>query len=162
MFLLGLNHPFLQGQVSLDRYVLSFVGDTYREGELALDVTGGDLAVSATQNGPLALYQGFQQGYPEGLPSDISTHTEFLLEELKVYPNPTPGDFYISLSLTEWIDLKLLLYNAEGRLILEEYIGKVHELERHIDLDLFAKGLYLLKLTNSQGQFLGKVKIIKW
>lgn len=152
----------LQSQVSLDRYIISFAGSTNNSGDLELDATAGDLAITTTRNGPLALFQGFQQGDPGGHSSDISTHVAFLLSEMRVYPNPTRRDLHLSLSLTEWVDLKLLLYNAEGRLIQRESFGKVHELDHPINLEPLAKGLYLLMLTDSNGQLLGKIKVLKW
>ncbi|MDT0293904.1 S8 family serine peptidase [Mesonia ostreae] len=67
------------------------------------------------------------------------------------YPNPTTNDLYLSYASAEAITLKI--YNLLGEKLLESKNIK------HIDMTPFAKGMYLLRITNgSQEQTL---KIIK-
>ncbi len=75
----------------------------------------------------------------------------FKEEKVVVYPNPTPNSFSYSLKTDREGSYTIRLFDATGRMILEE--NKTKEgafLEGTINLEKHASGLYLLQLSDSQ------------
>ncbi|PIY08378.1 MAG: hypothetical protein COZ18_12615 [Flexibacter sp. CG_4_10_14_3_um_filter_32_15] len=72
-------------------------------------------------------------------------------ERVRVYPNPTPNQFSYSLKTDREGNYTVRLFDATGRIILEE--NKTKEgafLEGTIDLEKHAAGLYLLQVSDSE------------
>ncbi|WP_338790441.1 choice-of-anchor D domain-containing protein [Bernardetia sp. MNP-M8] len=72
-------------------------------------------------------------------------------EKLMVYPNPTPNRFSYSLRTNKEGNYTIRLFDATGRIILEERKTKEGAfLEGTIDLEKQASGLYLLQVSDSE------------
>jgi Leucine-rich repeat (LRR) protein len=77
---------------------------------------------------------------------------EFVTNDFTIYPNPTNGQ--ITVSLKETTNVKLLLYNAVGQLVL----NKIYLQTNLINLDLLVpKGIYFLRLKTPTENFTKKV-----
>ncbi|MBN4051345.1 T9SS type A sorting domain-containing protein, partial [bacterium AH-315-M05] len=70
----------------------------------------------------------------------------------KVYPNPNTGEFEIELTILKKQDIEIKLLNIAGQLIFREKIddlsGSYH---RVFDVKDYAKGVYTLQITTSEG-----------
>ena len=72
-------------------------------------------------------------------------------ERVMVYPNPTPNEFSYSLKTAREGNYTIRLFDATGRIILEE--NKIKEgafLEGTINLEKHASGLYLLQVSDAE------------
>ena len=82
----------------------------------------------------------------------LSLDVEDKTDPIAIYPNPTGDVFYVE-SNTEHLNLPLLVYNQEGKIIVE---GSLDSVKKMIDLSSFPSGVYYIKV----GDFPEK-KIIK-
>ena len=81
-------------------------------------------------------------------------------DEIKIYPNPTPGEFYISLTNPSDKKLFLRLYNSIGQLVYSKNMDTPGRDELiTIPATVMARGTYILQLTNGKGLKVAK-KII--
>ena len=75
------------------------------------------------------------------------------LADLNVYPNPTSGLLTVEFNLEAANDLTLKITDVAGRTISEEALDAAAGINRHeVDLTEVRKGMYMLYLTNSEGQ----------
>ena len=82
----------------------------------------------------------------------LSLDVEDKPDPIAIYPNPTGDVFYVE-SSTEHLNLPLMVYNQEGKIIVE---GSLNSVKKMIDLSSFPSGVYYIKV----GDFPEK-KIIK-
>lgn len=76
-------------------------------------------------------------------------HEEAVLEDLKLYPNPTKGLLNIAYSGSE--PLQVTLYNQVGHMV------GTYEGVQVLDLSQLAQGMYFAKIANSQGSVTRKI-----
>jgi len=82
------------------------------------------------------------------------------LSEIEIYPNPTNGKFYISNLPEAWRKINIIIYNAEGKLILyKEYI-LVNSPEIEIELQNRSKGFYNVEIR-SEKEFVKRVLVFE-
>jgi hypothetical protein len=80
-----------------------------------------------------------------------------LIEDLKIYPNPSTGLFYVD---AEGLEGKLSVYSFSGKHLLETPISKNEK--PVLSLEHFPVGAYLLKFVADSGEtFTGKVIIAR-
>ena len=81
--------------------------------------------------------------------SDIANRP--IIQEFKVYPNPTNGILHIELSGYS-NELNLSLFNSTGKIIHSEIISNYSldkSLKRNINLRKFGKGVYYARIVNN-------------
>ncbi|MEO0779116.1 MAG: T9SS type A sorting domain-containing protein, partial [Bacteroidota bacterium] len=74
--------------------------------------------------------------------------------QLLVYPNPNDGQFTI-LSDRAFFDCGLEIYDASGRLVVQERLKRMAE----YPVTLEAKGVYLLKLTTAESTTVQRIVV---
>ncbi len=79
---------------------------------------------------------------------------------MNIYPNPTEGEVFIRIdNLVE--ETNFIINDAKGSLIYSEYLsGQGSALEKRIDLKGFVKGVYFVRLVNSQDNIVNKLVLI--
>ncbi len=84
-----------------------------------------------------------------------------LLESsVKLYPNPSDGEFFLSLSLQRQADLKVELLDARGRVVLSEAVGqRMGAVELKLNADELSEGLYLVKIQADEQSLIRKLRI---
>lgn len=85
------------------------------------------------------------------------------ISSLKIFPNPTAGDFNIELEVSQEDKFNINLLDLQGRvierLLTNEKLSKSnHNVESHLTSNL-AKGVYLLQINNSKGSKVEKLII---
>ncbi|MBI4931023.1 MAG: T9SS type A sorting domain-containing protein [Bacteroidetes bacterium] len=71
---------------------------------------------------------------------------------IRIFPNPTPGKFTLSMELTKSDDFEIKLLNVIGQVIYEENLGRVFgKYQKTIELNGYAKGVYTLELITKEG-----------
>ena len=140
---------------SLDaQEVVSSGGKTQSASGYELSWTVGEAVTTTVSGGANTLTQGFQQSN-----LTITAIGELLNSDLvlKVYPNPAQDFVVIQINKLE-NQLTLYLYDLSGNLLESKPISAT---ETRLNLNKYASGTYLLKLTRDSHQTLQTFKIIK-
>jgi hypothetical protein len=82
-----------------------------------------------------------------------------LSSNLTVYPNPTNGEFTVSISNAEATDLTVELVNISGQVVYRNEVKAVYSYNENIDASEFAKGVYYLKVNDGTEVKVEKVVI---
>ena len=77
---------------------------------------------------------------------------EKMIDELMVYPNPTKSTFQIKHQIET--NATWQLFSLSGRLMKS---GPIDQLEYLVDITDFEKGIYILKVSTINGQFISKI-----
>jgi PKD repeat protein len=67
---------------------------------------------------------------------------------LKIFPNPTDGKLYVLMFKHTGKDLILDILDQTGRIIFNSSLGGTGQITNEIDLSVYAKGIYLLRIWN--------------
>ena len=84
------------------------------------------------------------------LTDDVLGTDTALMDNIKIYPNPTQGDIHLKLPGDQQV-LEIELYDVLGKRIQVEYINET------LGLGTVSPGVYTLKLKTSQGELIRKI-----
>ena len=85
--------------------------------------------------------------YEFEFPSTAGIDTEYLLEEIKVYPNPSTGIFHLDFAQLTGEAGNLEVYDALGKLVLSSTAVNWSS-DYQLDLSVSPNGVYLLKVND--------------
>ncbi|MDD4848831.1 MAG: C10 family peptidase [Bacteroidales bacterium] len=92
--------------------------------------------------------------------SSVSVEEQDFLQNMNIYPNPVSHQLHINFSMPQNDNVSLQLYSMTGQLVYHETLSHfIGNYNNTIQVDQFAKGVYLLKLTTAQGITTKKVVI---
>ncbi len=145
--------------------------DGNREGLFTIDLDSG---IISTQNAQLPAkgegsYELTIEVKDDGIPQLASTTivsielTDPVLsaskgfEDLKVYPNPSPGTIALNLPPQGTSDYRLAIYHVSGKLIRSYHLSGNGE--HTLDFSDLDRGIYLLKLVSKSFQATRKISI---
>ena len=77
--------------------------------------------------------------------------------DLKVYPNPNSGKFYIEASSLSNNDVNISISDLRGRNIFEKIYKHENYLKKEVDLSSFQKGIYLMTISDGQRKSTKKI-----
>ena len=138
----------INGQ-SISSYTIASAGSTLLKSEASLRFTAGELAVGKYKSTNPGGYQGFV--LPQSLV--VTSIIDYLLREVKLWPNPTNGLINI---LTDNTNVKnITIYDQQGRLVKEL------KYNQEIDLTKHSNGLYVMKLFDDKNLVIKSIKILK-
>lgn len=146
---------FLAGSVVSAQEVVSSNGDSKSAAGVEVSWTIGEAVIETLIDGSITLTQGFQQ-----TKLTITAVSELLIPglEIKVFPNPTPD--IITIHFSEYIEnSRYFLYDLRGKLLENKLINSA---DTEINMEKYAGGQYILKLTNKSRQPIQTFKIIKY
>ena len=78
---------------------------------------------------------------------------------LLVYPNPSDHHLYIELSLQEYTDLWIELFDGTGRKVMIKEFSRVNRIHEEMDVSGLPEGIYYLKVRTKYGQALRKIVV---
>lgn len=84
--------------------------------------------------------------YNNGVSMNVDLNS--LNSSINVYPNPTDGEFTLSITNTQVSDLNIMVTNIQGQAVYQNQVKSVLNYQENIDLTQFAKGMYFLKVNN--------------
>ena len=156
IILILLSCFYVSGQDILSS-VVSTAGNSVEEGGIEISWTLGDLVIETQESGSIILTQGFQQSY-----YSISSLIEPVSDnfKLKVYPNPASEFIWISIESDEPTDVIIELYDLNGKLIKNNILKRA-EGQIKIPVNDLSASQYILKVSDSSGNFVQTFKLIK-
>ena len=111
-------------------------------------------AITATENTTnYYLTQGFQQPAKIVVTAINNLTTQSILS---VYPNPFTSSIYIKRDGDKQLQIQLM--DVSGKIVLNKALSTS---ENQLDLTTLASGLYLLKVYDTENQFIQSLKIEK-
>ncbi|MFK7921035.1 MAG: T9SS type A sorting domain-containing protein [Bacteroidia bacterium] len=157
--LMGLS--FTGTAQSLDRFVIGVTGGTATAGNAQIEYTVGEMAVTTLETGAFILNQGFHQSNPP-----FNTAIEKPLQislSYKLYPNPTNGKVQLELEAGEVVDLKIAVYDVQGRLtsVTAQNFSRQKNINTEFDLSQQASGLYFIRVLSPNGEIAKSFKVEK-
>jgi len=114
-----------------------FIGDANNDG--SLDMLVGN------QSGGVAFYKG--NDIPPPPPPPIGIDEKVSFEELNIYPNPTKSAMVIDIPNNEIRGATIEVIDLLGKTLVQQ---KIIVQKTTINLDDYAKGVYLLKFSNQK------------
>ncbi|MEE3037566.1 MAG: CotH kinase family protein [Bacteroidota bacterium] len=95
---------------------------------------------------------------PEPLNTDYS---QSVLDQFILYPNPTDGQFVVSLDLNQKQDLLITITDYLGKVVFLEQLTELNgHYNRGIDLSHKASGIYTLTISNNYQHFHKKIVVM--
>ncbi len=79
------------------------------------------------------------------------------IDALDIYPNPATSNVNINLSLKEYQDVYVSLYNLSGQSVYEEKFNNIRDKQSNIDLSNLSSGTYILKFGLAEGNAFRKI-----
>jgi hypothetical protein len=104
---------------------------------------------------------------PELVPQQAPLAPETLLERknyLKVYPNPTRGQFSVQLAQLKAPQVTVQILNESGKIVNQRTIklqAGTSALKENFDITGLASGVYLVRVISTQGTEVSKVILMK-
>jgi hypothetical protein len=150
LLLVLLALPFIGFGQNTSPSVISSSGNSYNNGGVNMDYTLGEIVVETFQPTvtPLPLtYTILTQGFHQGI-LKVTTSVENIAIETKVYPNPTTQ--YLIIELEKSVDADLLVYDINGRLVLQDKL--IDQSRKELDFSFLKQGNYLLHINISDKQ----------
>jgi hypothetical protein len=134
--------------------VIATAGSTLSNSNGSISYTIGEGVANTLTNGELTLTQGFQQA---NITVSMISELKDLDFSITAFPNPTADVLTLKLTKDDVTELKYLLFDVNGKLIIQKYlvINETTILVGHL-----AKGFYLLKVQDGLRE-LKTFKIIK-
>jgi len=121
--------------------VVSSGGDYQERSSGSLSWTIGEPVVGTVSNGNV-ITQGFQQSR-----LIIANISEVKNPQVKVLVFPNPTSEFLTVKLSEDQTYTMQLFNLNGQLLMEQ---KTKSTESKINMTIYTKGTYLLKLINNK------------
>ncbi len=128
----------------IEREVLATAGETTTKDSLVLEWTLGEVIVGDLATDTLLLSQGFHQFFVE----EVKLPDYTADWKVDIYPNPVPDKLIIRLSQPLALDIQI--YDGIGKLITK--FSSLQQEEHFISFDKMSSGLYILQLTDKEGQ----------
>src|SRR5690606_12518719 len=95
----------------------------------------------------------------EQIVSGIRNH-DYVLEEMKVFPNPTADRFFITLNNNEAAEIRIEVSDIAGKVIVEEIlIGRTGDVKIPVEMNAYQQGAYFVKINIGNSQKV--VKLMK-
>ena len=139
---------------TISKQVIGSTGQTSSASNTTISYTLGEVVVGPMLSDDTLIQLG--NGYYQSLDlSVLSTETEEINMQIKVFPNPVTESLYISHSTEEIFIVQIIDIN--GKLVLE----KKHNKNAPIPMQSFELGTYFIKVTSEQNNKTNTYKIVK-
>ncbi|HZV70095.1 MAG TPA: T9SS type A sorting domain-containing protein [Saprospiraceae bacterium] len=136
------------------QFVLGATGGEGNVGNININYTVGETAITTISNDSSTLTQGFHQ--PQFV--FTSVNESFLLGEVIIYPNPTKSILFVQFNDKDFSDLNISIHSSAGREILNT---KVITSIWQTDLSILPDGFYVVTVTDIKSKKRNSYKIFK-
>jgi len=128
----------------------------WSNGMFTEDITAllpGDYEVTLTTQSGCDTSIVFTVTSPDGF-DDLNTDNNYL----QVYPNPVESDVFIEWNFSDQSVVVIELTDVFGRLLYSS--EESHEGKLKLNMDVYAKGVYLIRCRNSEGEKIRRIEIV--
>lgn len=132
--------------------VIASAGGYNVNGNLSISWTLGETIIPTFKNGDLILTHGFQQ---QLIITTVEENIDVLVN-IKVFPNPASDVLNIQFEQPADQEIVVMILDSQGKLIKRETI-EIMMVEKQINLQGFAAGIYFLRLTKDKQTNIYKV-----
>ncbi|MCH8331333.1 MAG: T9SS type A sorting domain-containing protein, partial [Bacteroidetes bacterium] len=88
-------------------------------------------------------------------------HSIQLSSDSRIFPNPNMGRFVLAISLPEKQDIRIIICNSLGQVILDEYLLNVHgKLTKSFDLSQSGSGIYYTRIIPEKSADMTVVQLL--
>ena len=108
--------------------------------------TISELPSSANRNYRATYYNVINDVFNNGISMSIDMNS--LTSRVNVFPNPSSGEFTLTVTNRQVSDLDILVANIQGQTVYQNRVHSVLDYQGNIDLTNLAKGMYFLKVNN--------------
>jgi len=145
---------------SLSPTVLASSGDYAEAGNMKISWTLGELAVETLDAGSIILTQGFQQPLEIAGPDAMDENQ--MVWEIKSYHNPVNDKLTLAVKFEMEVDLTYEIFDLTGKKVwISQQRNMPAKYDFTIDMTLFQKGMYLLKVYSDDQRVHTIIKILK-
>ncbi|MEM9258814.1 MAG: T9SS type A sorting domain-containing protein [Bacteroidota bacterium] len=150
----------LNAQVTLERQVIGSLGQTATTSNFNYAATAGEAVVTTLTTTNLTLTQGFHQAEPEDL-TTVHLVPEMLVE-LVAYPNPATDEFRLQLTSQHTTTLTASVLDINGREVIHKTrpVRSGERTQVPLNAQNWQRGLYLIRITNQEGQLTGSLRVL--
>jgi len=135
----------VNAQPTIERQVFGTQGASSNNGQIIIDWTLGESAVSTVITSFGSFKEGFQQGFKK---ADIPSAIDYKDFDISIFPNPTSSVVTVKLHQNPNEVIIWSLYNLNGTLLKSNnFLFSEHP---EIDISSYPDGLYVLKLSSDQ------------
>lgn len=139
---------------TLSKQVIGVAGATLENGNNKLSYTAGEVVVGAMTDED-ATYQLGNGYYPSLDLFTLSTESQELTLQVKLYPNPVTEALFITHPTEQ--DFDVIISDITGKQILRA----VHQKEQALSVETLSSGTYLVTVTTKDSKQTNTYKIIK-
>lgn len=152
----------VNSQILHHQMMSSYIGNYFNNNNIYVSQTIGQMSIGGSfSNNMIIVQQGFQQS--PFLFSVINPISKGMVDNsinVHLFPNPFTNGFTVRFDKNIIENLQVLLYDMNGRLILNRHIDVFNHNELFIDsLESIASGTYMINLIGNN--FVFKSKVIK-
>ncbi|HQG57120.1 MAG TPA: T9SS type A sorting domain-containing protein [Bacteroidales bacterium] len=146
---------FLVSEQCFSQQVVSSTGTSAEGANVRISWTVGEPMIGTFTGTSVILTQGFHQSK-----LTITSLKEIDLPsfEVNVYPNPFFSQLQITVTKGDWNNLQYLLFSLDGKLLQQKVA--LNQVET-MNLESFAQGVYLLKVSGHHNQTIRTFLVIK-
>ena len=139
--------------------IVAAAGGVATTNTICLEWTLGEVATQSITSNTALYTQGYHQ--PILMLKKVQPVAETInLMEISVFPNPATSTINIQLGFMPKTDLSVSLLDMHGRLLLKKEIP-ANNRSLQLDVNSYAKGTYLLNISNAKGNIFQSYKVIK-
>jgi len=89
----------------------------------------------------------------------VGINSDLITKSLSIHPNPTTGEFSVSLDLSEAIDFALNITDIQGREVYNQNFQSNGKFGQNINLSSLNKGIYVVRVISEKGTAAQKLVI---
>jgi hypothetical protein len=135
----------LNAQATIERQVFGTQGTCADSGQIKMDWTLGEPAISDMKTSFGTLTEGFQQGFKK---SAVPGKIDYKNFEISIFPNPTNSGVTVELYQNPMEIIQWSLYDINGTLLQSNTYSWTRNLD--IDLSSHPDGIYILQLYSDK------------
>ncbi len=144
----------------LEREVVASGGNYSSNANMSLSYTVGEPVIETKSTSSLVLTQGFQQSRTDTV---VGIAEQGVDMRIKAYPNPTPDVVVLELNTEEQRNLRLDVYDVQGKkqAIPEQELSVNGRMKKELDFGDLAAGNYFIRLRSKEGKPVKSIKVQK-
>ncbi len=148
-------------QTEISRSVVASGGHDFKNDQIQLSATIGEVMVTTLSTETLVLTQGFQQPEKEDFTS--SYQSPDLIESISTFPNPASERIYVDITTKKEDNYNIEIFDVLGkRWKSRRGVDLDPGIERRLQFELndLPGGHYFIRIVDSRGQLAGSLRFL--